>query len=210
MVRCSRDGVNHYQTYPGTMRTPSEKGYSEQDTRPNLSASAAVSLPFGVQFSSILRALSGTPFAVAADFDIDGDGQVQNDRPVGLPITVGREEVAESLRIINELTAKRHLAPITADLLKLDPFISLDLRLTKDFSLSRGNRIEMFLEAYNTLNRVNYAGGNGSIISSAFLIRNAARDPRPGQLGARFTFCCRPGGRPPGGFLPRFCDEGHP
>ncbi len=184
-----RDGVNHYQNYPGTMRTPDEVGYGEQDTRHNLSASAAVSLPYGVQFSTILRALSGTPFAVAAGFDIDGDGQVQNDRPEGLPITVGREEVDESLRIINELRATRNLTPISADLLKLDPFISLDLRLTKDFALTRGARVEMFLETYNTLNRVNYAGGgNGSIASSALLIRNAARDPRQIQLGARFTF----------------------
>ena len=47
----------------------------------------------------------------------------------------------------------------------------------------------MFLEGYNVLNRVNYAGGgNGSIISPALLVRNAARDPRQVQLGARFTF----------------------
>ena len=183
-----RDGVNHYQNYPGTMRTPNEVGYGEQDTRHNLSMSAAVRLPYGVQFSSILRALSGTPFNVAAGFDIDGDGQVQNDRPAGLPITVGRENVAESLRIINELRATRNLAPISADLLKLDPFISLDLRLTKDVAVSHGSRVEMFLETYNTLNRVNYSGYNGSIVSSSLLIRNAARDPRQVQLGARFAF----------------------
>ena len=183
-----RDGVNHYQNYPGTMRTPNEKGYSEQDTRHNLSMSAAVTLPFGVQFSSILRALSGTPYAVSAGFDIDGDTQVQNDRPAGLPITVGRENVAESLRIINELRATRNLAPISEDLLKLEPFISLDLRLTKDVGLGRGSRLEMFLESYNTLNRVNYSGFNGSIVSSALLIRNAARDPRQVQLGARIVF----------------------
>lgn len=183
-----RDGVNHYQNYPGTMRTPAEKGYSEQDTRHNLSASAAVTLPYGVQFSSILRALSGTPYAVSAGFDIDGDTQVQNDRPAGLPITVGRENVAESLRIINELRATRGLAPVSEDLLKLEPFISLDLRLTKDIGIGRGSRMEFFLESYNTLNRVNYSGYNGSIVSSALLIRNAARDPRQVQLGARVTF----------------------
>lgn len=183
-----RDGVNHYQNYPGTMRTPAEKGYSEQDTRHNLSASAAVTLPYGVQFSSILRALSGTPYAVSAGFDIDGDTQVQNDRPAGLPITVGRDNVAESLRIINELRATRGLAPVSEDLLKLEPFISLDLRLTKDIGIGRGSRMEFFLESYNTLNRVNYSGYNGSIVSSALLIRNAARDPRQVQLGARVTF----------------------
>ena len=184
-----RDGVNHYQTYPGTMRTPQEKGYSEQDTRHNLSVAAAAGLPYGIQLSSILRALSGTPFGVSAGFDIDGDGQTQNDRPEGLPITVGREDVDDSLRIINAVRAARNLAPITADHLKLDPFIALDLRATKEFSLGTGRRIELFLEGYNVLNRVNYAGGgNGSIISPALLVRNAARDPRQVQLGARFTF----------------------
>jgi hypothetical protein len=184
-----RDGVNHYQTYPGTMRTPDETGYSEQDTRHNLSMAAAVSLPYGFQFSSILRALSGTPFGVSAGTDIDGDGQTQNDRPAGLPITVGRENVAESLRIINAFRATRNQAPITEDFLELNPFISLDLRLTKDFAITAGSRIEMFLEGYNVLNRVNYAGGgNGSLSSSALLIRNAARDARQLQIGARVTF----------------------
>jgi hypothetical protein len=36
---------------------------------------------------------------------------------------------------------------------------------------------------------VNYAGGgNGSLSSSALLIRNAARDARQLQIGARVTF----------------------
>lgn len=184
-----RDGVNHYQTYPGTMRTPREKGYSEQDTRHNLSIAAAAGLPYGIQLSSILRALSGTPFAVSAGFDIDGDGQTQNDRPEGLPITVGREKVDESLAIINAVRAARNLVPITRDHLKLDPFVALDLRATKEFSLGSGRQLEMFLEGYNILNRVNFAGGgNGSIISPALLIRNAARDPRQVQLGARVSF----------------------
>lgn len=184
-----RDGVNHYQTYPGTMRTPQERGYSEQDTRHNLSVSAAATLPYGVQFSGILRALSGTPFGVSAGFDIDGDGQTQNDRPAGLPITVGREKVEESLQIINTLRATRNLVPITAGHLKLNPFVALDLRLTKEFSMGSDRRVELFLEGYNVLNRVNYAGGgNGSIISPALLVRNAARDPRQVQLGARVAF----------------------
>lgn len=184
-----RDGVNHYQTYPGTMRTPREKGYSEQDTRHNLSVAGSSTLPYGVAFSGILRALSGTPFGVAAGFDLDGDGQTQNDRPEGLPITVGREKVRESLQIINALRATRNLAPITEEHLKLNPFISLDLRATKQFAAGAGRNVEVFLEGYNVLNRVNYAGGgNGSIISPALLIRNAARDPRQVQLGARVTF----------------------
>ena len=102
---------------------------------------------------------------------------------------MGREKVAESLRIINELRATRKLAPITEDALKLNPFVSLDLRMTKELAFTPDRRVELFLEGYNVLNRVNYAGGgNGNIVSSAFLIRNSARDPRQIQLGARFTF----------------------
>jgi outer membrane receptor protein involved in Fe transport len=189
LSRSYRDGVNHYQTYPGTMRTPNERGYSEMDSRHNLSLSGSSTLPYGVHFSGILRALSGTPHSISAGFDIDGDGQSQNDRPEGLPITVGREKVQESLDIINTLRVSRNLALITEEHLKLEPFIALDLRLTKQFDLGASRSMELFLEGYNVLNRVNFAGGgNGSIISPAFLVRNNARDARQVQLGGRFTF----------------------
>jgi outer membrane receptor protein involved in Fe transport len=188
LSRSYRDGVDHYQTYPGTMRTPQEKGYSNMDSRHNLSIAGATTVPWGIQVSGIVRALSGTPYNASAGFDIDGDGQNQNDRPLGLPSTVGREKVSQSLQIINELRASRNLAPITEDHLKLEPFITVDLRLNKRVGVA-SSQLELFLESYNLLNRVNYAGGgNGSIISPAFLIRNAARDARQIQLGARISF----------------------
>ena len=136
-----------------------------------------------------MRALSGTPYNVSAGFDIDGDGQTQNDRPVGLPATVGREEVDESLRIINELRASRNLAPITEDHLELEPVHHRRPAAQQAGARSAGRSIEFFAESYNLFNRVNYAGGgNSSIISPAFLVRNAARDPRQVQFGARFSF----------------------
>jgi hypothetical protein len=170
------------------MRTPQERGYSDQDTRHNLSITASTSLPFGIALAGVLRALSGMPFNVVAGYDLDGDGQSQNDRPLGLPATVGREKVDESLAIINALRATRNLAPITKDMLLPTRYVSLDLRLTKDLNFNR-KRVELFLETYNTTNRVNYAGGgNLNISSAALLVRNAARDPRQVQLGARFSF----------------------
>jgi outer membrane receptor protein involved in Fe transport len=188
LSRSYRDGVDHYQTYPGTMRTPQEKGYSNMDSRHNLSVAGSTTVPWGIQVSGIVRALSGTPYGASAGFDIDGDGQAQNDRPLGLPATVGREKITESLRIINELRANRNLAPITEDHLKLEPFFTVDLRLTKQLRVA-ASQFEFFLEGYNLLNRVNYAGGgNTSIISPAFLVRSAARDPRQIQLGARISF----------------------
>jgi hypothetical protein len=73
--------------------------------------------------------------------------------------------------------------------LKLEPFVAVDLRFNKMIPFGPTRQIELFVEGYNVLNRVNYAGGgNGSIVSPAFLIRNAARDPRQIQLGARVSF----------------------
>ena len=187
LSRSWRDGVTHYQTYPGTMRTPNEAGYNE-DNRHNLSVSAAGSLPFGIQLSGILQALSGSPHNVSAGRDLDGDRVATNDRPAGLPISVGRN-VAEELRIINEFRTSIGRAPITEEHLKLDPFITLSLRLTKAFTFPNAQRMELFLEGYNILNRVNFSnGGTGNMSSGAMLVRRAARDARQVQLGARFQF----------------------
>ena len=44
-------------------------------------------------------------------------------------------------------------------------------RTNGDVGIGRGSRVEMFLESYNTLNRVNYSGFNGSIGTISIRIR---------------------------------------
>src|SRR5262249_2522405 len=114
LSRTYRDGVNHYQTYRGTMRTPDEVRYSETDTRHNFSFAGSTTLPGRIQFSVIARIISGSPIPVQAGADLDGDAQNQNDRPAGLPITVGRTNVDQNLAIINAFRLARNLPAITA------------------------------------------------------------------------------------------------
>ncbi len=181
--------MTHFATFQGTQRTPQEEGYNGQDTRHNLSVAASTSLPWGFEVSGILKALSGAPYNVQAGFDLDGDGQTQGDRPPGLPITVGRDDVEASLAIINDLRASRRLAPISADLLKLEPYVSIDGRITKAFSMPGGNSLQLFAEGYNLTNVVNLSSTpNGNINSTSFLVRNNAADARQVQFGARFVF----------------------
>ena len=125
-----------------------------------------------------------------AGFDLDGDLAVTNDRPVGLPTRVGREKIDESLQIINGLRRSRLLPPIDPALLKLDKFISIDMRLTKDISFGPRRTLQLFFEGYNLTNHVNFQPFtiNANIISSSFLIRNSARDGRQAQCGARYVF----------------------
>lgn len=189
LSRTYLDGVTHFANFRGTQRTPQETGYSGQDTRHNLSVAASSSLPWGFELSGILKALSGAPYNVQAGFDLDGDGQTQGDRPAGLPITVGRADVDESLAIINTLRASRNLAPVSADLLKLEPYVSLDARLTKAIPLRRRNALQLFVEGYNLTNVVNLQSTpNGNINSTSFLVRSTAADARQVQIGARVVF----------------------
>jgi len=190
LSRSYRDGVDFYSTFRGTQRTPDERGYNNTDQRHNLTLSAASTLPWRVQVSGIVKLISGSPVPVQAGFDIDGDGSTTGDRPRGIPRTVGRDHVDESLRLINELRASRGLAPISRDLLNLDPYVSVDMRLTKALLLGAERRLELFLEAYDLTNHTNFQPFtiNGNIIAGDFLIRNSARDPRQIQWGARYVF----------------------
>jgi hypothetical protein len=182
------DGVTFYSTYRGTERTPQEKGYNPTDTPHNLSVAASTSLPWGVHLSGVFRAISGGPLGVSAGTDLDGDLNTSNDRPAGLPPTVGRGDVEEQISLINAYRATRRLPAVDPELLKPDPIINLDLRLTKAFSLGANRRIEAFLEAYNVTNYVTLTGGTGNMSSSSFLIRTGARDARQVQWGARYSF----------------------
>jgi len=182
------DGVTFYSTFRGTDRTPAEKGYNPTDTPHNLSVAASTSLPWDIHLSGVFRAISGGPLGVSAGVDLDGDLNTQNDRPAGLPPTVGRGDVEGQLTLINAFRASRGLGPVDRDLLKPDPIINLDLRLTKAFNLGANRRIEAFLEGYNVMNYVTLTGGTGNMSSSSFLVRTGARDARQVQWGARYSF----------------------
>jgi outer membrane receptor protein involved in Fe transport len=182
------DGVTFYSTYRGTDRTPREKGMNPTDTPHNLSVAASTSLPLGLQLSGVARAISGGPLAVTAGIDLDGDLNTQNDRPAGLPPTVGRGDVTRQLEIINAFRATRGQAPVSVELLKPDPIITIDMRLTKVFRLAGDRRVEAFFEAYNASNYVTLTGGTSNMSSSTFLVRTGARDARQVQWGARYSF----------------------
>ena len=120
--------------------------------------------------------------------DLDGDLNTSNDRPAGLPQTVGRGDVPSQLAIINAFRTSRGLGAVDMSLLNIDPVIDLDLRLTKVISLPHNRRFEIFLEGYNLTNHTTLYGGASAMTSSSFLIRTSALDARQTQWGGRFVF----------------------
>jgi hypothetical protein len=94
------------------------------------------------------------------------------------------------LRIINEFRAGLTLPPIDLNLLRLDPYRSLDVRLAKRFQVRAPQRLELTLEVFNVTNHVNYnsTSVNRNLNSPAFLERRTARDARQIQWGIRYSF----------------------
>jgi outer membrane receptor protein involved in Fe transport len=196
------DAVTFYNQFSGTDRTPDNRGHNPTDTPHNLSVAFTTNpLPGKFILSGVYRYLSTGPFGVSAGFDLDGDGNIQNDRPKGLPVTVGRGDVDAQLALINAFRANpctyafagvtctaRPQAAISADLLNLIPLIDLNLRLTRVFEFTDHNRLELFFEGYNTLNHVTRTGGTTAMTSAALFIRTGALDARQLQWGARVRF----------------------
>jgi hypothetical protein len=195
LSRSYLDGVDFFVTTRGTQRTPHERGYNPSDQRHNLTLAGTLSLPWAVEVSGIAKLISGSPIKVQAGSDLDGDTIVTGDLPPGIPITVGRERVAESLSAINVLRAGRNLPALDPALLKLDPYRSLDLRFTKAIPFGGGRRLELLLEAFNVTNHVNFRAPLGnppnagaSITTQSFLVRTVARDARQIQWGLHYAF----------------------
>ncbi len=67
-------------------------------------------------------------------------------------------------------------------------FVTLDARLSKLFTMDR-TRFELFIEGFNTTNKVNYASPTGNLRSALFGTSTAIQgNMRQIELGFRFDF----------------------
>jgi carboxypeptidase family protein/TonB-dependent receptor-like protein len=197
LSRSYLDGVDFFLSTRGTQRTPHERGYNPSDQRHSFAVAGTLTLPWDTQIGGIAKIASGPPMKVQAGADLDGDTIVVGDLPPDIPITVGRSDVAGSIRAINALRASftnLNLKPIDASLLKLDLYSSFDIRLSKTVAIGQ-DRLELLVEGFNLLNHSNLRQPFGSppnagsnINSAAFLQRTLARDARQLQWGVRFAF----------------------
>jgi hypothetical protein len=179
--------VDFFLTQRSTQRTPQERGFSPSDQRHNLTAAATIPLSFDMQFSAIVKLISGSPMLVQAGADLDGDRSDTGDRPSGLP-RFGALTPEPLLRLISEFRANltAPLPPVDRARLDLDPYRSIDVRFSK--SLSAG--FDLLAEAFNMTNHKNIVptAVSRNMNTAAFLERRAARDSRQIQWGVRVSF----------------------
>ena len=177
-----------FSTDPWNTFGNDDRGLDENDRRQSLSVSVIAPLPWQIQVAGILSLRSGIPWDITAGVDLDRDGNNQ-DRPAGLVKNSGGTESEGNLSIVNAFRQSRNLAPITMEQLTRNSHdFVVDLRATKQFTLGGTMRIDLFLEAYNLLNTVNFENPSGVITSGSFTTYTTARDARQIQWGARFQF----------------------
>jgi len=88
--------VDFFLTTRGTQRPPHERGNNPSDQRHNLTIAGTLTTPWSIESSGVARLISGSPIKVQSGVDLDGDTIITGDLPAGIPITVGRERVAET------------------------------------------------------------------------------------------------------------------
>jgi len=177
-----------FNTDPWNTFGNDDRGLDENDRRHALSVSVIAPLPWQIQLATIVSLRTGNPWDVTAGVDLDRDGNNQ-DRPAGLVKNAGGTESEGSLEIINAFRQSRNLAPITMEqLTRSSRDRVVDLRATKQFRFAASARFDVFLEAYNLLNTVNFENPSGTITSGSFATYTTARDARQIQWGARIQF----------------------
>lgn len=133
----------------------------------------------------IVRANSGRPFNLLAGVDVNGDRSTNGDRPLLTENGVS-------------------LGPIARNVGKGPSFATFDMRVTRKIGFSETMSLDLTIEAFNLLNRLNYASVNNTVGSTYPTIDNvrgrtdvgpssplgftSAFDPRRIQLGAKFRF----------------------
>jgi hypothetical protein len=182
-------GANTHFYTPSKAIGGVDRGPTLNDMRHKLSVAGVVQMPFGIHASTIVVANSAAPYRLVAGADLDGDGTSIEDRPAGLALNQGGRASQANLDIINAFRATRGLPAVTLDQLgQKYGYFSVDLRLSKSFTLGRGMSLEVLGEAFNLFNRVNFSSPNGTITSRTFLVVSSADARREMQFGAKLKF----------------------
>ena len=143
------DGADSSADFP-TTTFQNERGLSRQDLRHRMNLSASSTVPKsvrylnGLEFSAQGTVESGRPFDVFAGSDLNGDGDPNNDRAGHLPGSLACPQGCELRR--NSLIGPG--------------FVSMDVRLEKDFIYRERYHLTFTMDGFNLLNKRNISDLN--------------------------------------------------
>lgn len=161
-----------------------EKARANNDRRHQLVVNLMWPLPGGLQVGAVAQARSGLPWNITTGTDSNGD-TITNDRPdLANPSGDPRSAATYSANFT------RRVGNLPRNFGTGPAFFTVDARVSKFVDLGR-SRIEVFVEAFNLLNRANLGLPTGNLRSSTFGQPTAlatGATPRQVELGLRFDF----------------------
>jgi hypothetical protein len=155
------DGWGNTCIVEGQPNGSQEFGPVDTDERHRLFLSGIAQLPFGFQFSTMVRWNTPRPYNITTGLD-DNDDDYWNDVPASIGHRMGGRGT--------------------------DNFFQMDFRLSRFFRIADSMNFELIFEVYNAFNTVNLTGYTGNMLSPNFGLPTDAMMPREAQLGIRFTF----------------------
>jgi len=198
----SRFGFSAYyvhtdlKTDTGTGVISPQSSYSEkgESSRPDGESANAIyanthaTLPFKVEFSSILDALSGQPYNVTTGTDGNGDGNF-NDRP-SYASASGAGVYSTRFGLLSTNTVN---GDVTRNLGTMPARIHLDANLSRVFRLNPNDKdhprtLTFNVRSANLLNHTNVTTVGTVVSSSTFSQPISAETARRAELGVRFAF----------------------
>ncbi|MBL8151778.1 MAG: hypothetical protein JNN15_17785, partial [Blastocatellia bacterium] len=158
------------------------KGPAVNDIRHRFTMSGIVNMPLGFKMSSILTVESAVPVSIfvggagggALPFVQRGAGARQFDTGA---------ELNAFIRQLN--TARAVPLPLVRDDVRLgNNFVSMDVRLAKDFKVNEKFRIQGIAEVFNIFNKTNVRGSSGGNFAGIdnVIIRDSNNPSSPGFL----------------------------
>ena len=168
-----------------------DRGPSAADFRHLISGFVSKRLPMGFNISTVFQATSALPYNITTGFDDNGD-TVINDRPVG----VGRNSARGAARweIGSRMSWGMDFGPDAPQTAGPQMRVvrvgggdgaappSISAGATKKY------RFELYVQAFNLLNRANLGSFSGVQTSPFFAQATSAMAPRRLEVGTRFNF----------------------
>jgi hypothetical protein len=169
----------------------SEQGESSRSDGTSLNsiyASGSLHLPYKLDLSAILDALSGQPYNVTTGTDANGDGNF-NDRP-SYASAPGSGVYPTRFGLLTTNTVN---GDISRNLGTMPARVHLDMNLTRAFKLNPKDKehprtLTLNARSANFLNHTNVTAVGTVVSSSTFSQPLSAETARRIELGARFTF----------------------
>ena len=166
-----------------------DEGPSSSDRRHAIAASGSVLLPADVMLSGVFSYRSTMPFSATAGVDLNADANITDYVPGTTRSAFNRGDNEQLMTLVNAWRTSRGLAALPASQIDTNEFASLDVRVSKAFSLRGRHTIELMAQVFNVLGRDNLQPTWATnALSNAFGRIQQALNRQQAELVIRYAF----------------------